>query len=598
MIKNIILDLEIYPNFFLAGMMDINSKKIISLTYDDIPNLKKYIKNNNVTFVTFNGYHFDLRILKYILNHDPTLKEIKAFSDFIILGGTDNQKERYKYCWWNLPHIDLKMVLGGRQCPSLKKLAYRLNLEELESLPISPNKELNEEEKQLIINYNIVDLRNTLALYDHCKPILELRKTLTKLYKVNCDTLSDAQIAEKIMGGEGYWQAPKFETSHIRPIKVAIKGDYHYDDDQLKQFYEKLKTFGIQFVQGFDPIKEKQIFKKHFIDHDEIKNEVIIDLGSLKVSYKMGGLHSIHKKPIYGDLAYEIDVQSFYPHLIITKQIFPYHLGNKFVDKYKEILESRLKDKKEGRKIEADAKKIILNSTFGKYNEFYSKLRDPIAGVSVCINGELAILRLIDLCLINDINVLMVNTDGIITKQNPQNIIKQWEDEQSMPLEVKTIKKYFIKDSNNLCLRYNDDELKIKGVAFSYIPTISKQNNYPVIQKAIVNFLLNDVPLEITIKNEKNIHAFLSLYSHGQTITRVKIAHHHTDDGIDINFLIRYYMSKKDTGNLYRYNGKTWTRITDSKNIIIMNKITGFPADLCYDSYIELAKLKLEKIRK
>ncbi len=647
--NKIIFDLEIFVNFTLVGLLDISTQKVLSLTEPDFGKLHDYLERTQPLLIGFNSQHYDGRILNYILcNYDKTdhlSQEVKEFSDFIIMDAQPELKDYYSNYWWKSPHIDLKNILGGRICPSLKKLAYRLHLPELETLPIDPAKVLTEEDKTNITRYNIVDLKNTQHLFNHCQPLLELRQTLTDIFKVDCRSLSDAQIAEKILGGNRF--ANKFDARHARPMSVVTKEDsYHFDNEKLQSFFIDLMNTSIQFEEIYDVGKGKKTFKRWFVPspkndksssvsqkeilrnekvdflkttYEKVSSEKPAEMDFLKTQnerilaitlptklpceFKFGGMHSIHDKPKRGRFAYEVDVASFYPHLILKHNIYPAHLGVNFTRQYRDILHRRLKFKEEGNKIGADSLKIILNSTFGKFSEWFSKLRDPLCGVSVCLNGELSILRLIDLCEQNLIDVLLVNTDGIITAQNPARVVEQWQAEMEMPLETKPIDVYFIKDSNNLILKFEDGSLKIKGAAFNYEQSISKQTNFPIISKAIVNQLMNDIGMEETIKSEKDIHQFLGAYAKGPSIQQVKLATSIDDPGTPLPNMVRFFLGQNPKPqnpkmNIYRRNAKNWTRIADTENAVILNKISCFPPNLDYNSYLTKAKAKLTKLLK
>ena len=59
------------------------------------------------------------------------------------------------------------------------------------------------------------------------------------------------------------------------------------------------------------------IYKKSFlIDNEELK-EFVIDVQP-KINFAFGGAHSIHKKTIKGGIAWDIDIQSAYPNIILN----------------------------------------------------------------------------------------------------------------------------------------------------------------------------------------------------------------------------------------------------------------------------------------
>jgi hypothetical protein len=66
----------------------------------------------------------------------------------------------------------------------------------------------------------------------------------------------------------------------------------------------------------------------------------------------------------------------------------------------------------------SDALKLSLNSCYGKSNDKYSFLYDPLYTMKTTINGQLMLTMLCE-SLVNsipDLTMLQVNTDGITVK--------------------------------------------------------------------------------------------------------------------------------------------------------------------------------------
>ena len=88
-------------------------------------------------------------------------------------------------------------------------------------------------------------------------------------------------------------------------------------------------------------------------------------------SYQMGsgGLHSCEKSRVLevdeDEVLCDLDVQSYYPSMIIEYGFSPEALGDKFTEVYSDIYKRRIEGKKSGNKVVADSLKIVLNSSFG-----------------------------------------------------------------------------------------------------------------------------------------------------------------------------------------------------------------------------------------
>src|SRR5271154_3140421 len=125
---DLILDVESYPNYFLAGFKHVQSGKYIRLENDYNPFMLSWILNSYRT-IGFNSITFDLIVLwaSYI-NRDPSF--LKTISDALIRYGKRKEELEREYgfkCYKLLPrqHIDLFNV-----CPlkgSLKLYGARLH---------------------------------------------------------------------------------------------------------------------------------------------------------------------------------------------------------------------------------------------------------------------------------------------------------------------------------------------------------------------------------------------------------------------------------------------------------------------------------------
>jgi hypothetical protein len=606
--SRVILDLEIYKNLALFGWLDLDKKSYKALSHRDLPWIDRQVSGSCPYFVTFNGTWYDLRVLMcaldcyHVLEGPDLLLRLKAMSDWIILGpkavSEDDANDFEEYRWWGHPHLDLKEVLGGRSCCSLKKLACRLRMKAVEALPIDPDALLTDAQAEQIVKYNKLDLVNTAKLYNHCRPQLAMRDALGQVYGQDLRSRSDAQIAEKVLSSTlGRRKPDKFDHSYPRPVEGFLH-NFRYDTMQLRNFFTNLwgKT-SVRFEPTYNPATKKPTFRKLFEVGEDRHDRILINEVVPAVDFRFGGLHSVHKgKAVRGQGGVDLDVASYYPSLILRFGIYPQRLGPKFLEVYQDILDRRLKAKKDGNKVVADGMKIILNSTFGKFAEPYSALFDPLSAVSVCLHGQCAILRLMDLCWYAGCQVIMVNTDGILVDKDPGDAVKRWEEEMKMTLEAKPVARYVVKDSNNHVILYADGTQKVKGVTFAHESTAAKQTNFPVAHRAVVANLLQGTAVEDTIRGCRNVHEFLGVYQKGPSISEVKLATSPSDGGEPVPDLVRYYLGRGDH-HLYRKNAKSWTRVADSGGFVLANAAPeNVPDDLNYDSYVAMANKLLEKL--
>jgi len=102
----------------------------------------------------------------------------------------------------------------------------------------------------------------------------------------------------------------------------------------------------------------------------------------------------------------------------------------------------------------SDGFKLSLNSVYGKSNDIYSFLYDPLYTMKTTLNGQLLLTMLCeDLTLaIPDLQMLQVNTDGITMKirrnaiAKYHNTCKKWENKTKLSLEYVEYSKMIIRD--------------------------------------------------------------------------------------------------------------------------------------------------------
>ena len=75
----------------------------------------------------------------------------------------------------------------------------------------------------------------------------------------------------------------------------------------------------------------------------------------IKIDYGAGGAHACIKPGVYKSndkwMILDLDIDSLYPSLAITQNLYPEHLGPEFIDIYdKEIVSVRLGEKKKPKK--------------------------------------------------------------------------------------------------------------------------------------------------------------------------------------------------------------------------------------------------------
>ena len=148
--------------------------------------------------------------------------------------------------------------------------------------------------------------------------------------------------------------------------------------------------------------------------------------------------------------------------------------------------------------------KIMDNAISGQMKQKGSALYDPMSNNSICINGQLLLLDLIEhiepYC-----ELIQNNTDGIVIKLNDyendfdviDKIVAEWESRTGMSLGFDVITEIWQKDVNNYIFKFEDGKIERKG---AYVkPLNDLDNDLPIVNAAMVAFMVDGVKPERTI---------------------------------------------------------------------------------------------------
>lgn len=281
--------------------------------------------------------------------------------------------------------------------------------------------------------------------------------------------------------------------------------------------------------------------------------------------------------------------------------------------KYEEIKNQRLEFKKQKDKRQAPLK-IVLNSTYGilkdKNNPFY----DPRMSNQVCVTGQLLLLDLVE--KVEHLGeVLQMNTDGVYmymkdmeSVEKVKQIAHEWERRTMLELEFDIYAKIYQRDVNNYIIVDENGHYKSKGCVKKKSPI---DYDLPIITKAIINYCVNDIPIEDTINNCDDLIEFQKIvkvsklykyayYGTVKQITEGKNKFTVRDEGIKLpEKVLRVFASLRDDdkGVFKVKNEKKVEKIANTPDkCFIFNEDVKYekcPDYLDRSYYIELAKEQL-----
>jgi hypothetical protein len=331
------LDMEVYSNYVLvAARTEDGAKHRWQLP--NIAGLVNFIKTH--TLVTFNGTGYDIPLLMLVIRKEP-VEEIKRASDRIIVDGLKywNFEKEFgvKLNRPEVDHIDIMEVapLTG----SLKLYAGKIHAFSVQDLPVDPTLPLTSEQMVEVEEYCFNDLLSTRDLYNALKVQIEMREAMSQTYGIDLRSKSDAQMAEAII---------KSEVEKIKKTKIYKPNDlsgtsFKYRIPEWMSFWE------IDILEDIRNATFEVSDKGSVLLPDELKDKKIEFRGR---EYRMGigGLHSCETKQCLKAtdemLLLDMDVNSFYPSIVLNEKLFPKHIGQEFLQVYRGLVEQRLAHKK------------------------------------------------------------------------------------------------------------------------------------------------------------------------------------------------------------------------------------------------------------
>lgn len=290
-----------------------------------------------------------------------------------------------------------------------------------------------------------------------------------------------------------------------------------------------------------------------------------------------------------------------YPSLAIINHWLPVHLGEDFWNVYSALYKERLAAKRNGELLKSKAFKQALNALTGKMQQESSWAYDPLNVYKIRINGQLILLMLVDRLLALNCKIVQVNTDGVVYIANKSarlaiaDAIKEVEQLTQLTFESDDYESFYQYDVNNYFgvrkgySQSGDPRLIEKKGRFITEIGLSNSMTPVVISKAVINYFLNNEPIDKFIKKDRDIRDFLM----SQSVNKESKVEY---GGKQIQRINRYYASSSGY-YLIRvkdkmYENRSETKITEY-GVRILNKIDATPIDkrhLDYQYYISKAK--------
>ena len=587
----VIVDTEVYSNYFLALFKDIGSGKYRAFEmFEGAPIdailLKKIMRQ--YTTVSFNGLGYDLYIISAAIA-GANCAELKELSDAIIKSKLPSwrvAREKGVSVPQEWDHIDLIEVAPGKA--SLKIYGGRMHAPTMQDLPISPDDKIAEEQRELLRKYCRNDVDTTELLYRKLEPAVRLREQMSEQYGIDLRSKSDAQIAEAVIKSE----LEKLTGKTYRPQKVEIGHVYRYASPSIVTFERQdLRDIYWRILKSPFPVGNNGSVRL-----PEWLQTTKIRIGETEYQMGIGGLHSCEDARFIAasddEALADFDVASYYPSIILKLGLSPEKMGGDFLKVYQSIVTRRLEAKRAGDKITADTLKICVNGSFGKLGSLYSALYAPQLLIQTTLTGQLCLLMLIERLEAHGCRVVSANTDGIVVlfKKTQERIVNEvcfeWMIDTSFDLERSDYKALYSRDVNNYIAVKKDGSTKRKGV-FSE-PGLMKNPEFTIVSEAVAAYLADAKPIEETVRLCRDLTKFVAIRRvDGGGVWRDQY----------LGKAVRFYYSTdvgKDEHIAYAKNKNKVPRSDGARPAMTLG--FAFPPDVHHDRYISLAKEALKGI--
>ena len=468
--KLLFYDYEVFMNDWLVVIIDTDDVKTVIVNDPDA--LAKFHKEHqDDIWVGFNSRNYDQYIHKGILlGFNPY-----RISQFIIADKRKGWEFSNKFNKIKMYNYD---VYKGVTDSSLKTLeAFMGNDIEETSVPFDIDRKLTPNELAETIKYCTHDVEQLIEVF---------------LKRVDDFNTHLAMINEFGLGLE---HLNKTSAQLISVILGSVKGTYDDEwDITLPECLKlgKYKTVGDWFLtnRSNDPL----IYVVAGVEH------IFAD----------GGVHGAIPKFIYickdDEIMIMADVTSLYPSLMILFDLLSRSVKDKARFKHIYDMNIELKKNKDPRR---PIYKLICNTTYGCSGDKYNSMYDPRNRRLVCIYGQVLLLDLIEKLesQVSTFKLIQSNTDGILFKIKRKDfdlvddLVYEWECRTGLNMEFDFFERIYQKDVNNYVAVDYKGKAKTKG---GYVKKLSElDNDLPIINEALNNYMVKNIPIEVTI-NECN----------------------------------------------------------------------------------------------
>ena len=474
-------DFEVFKYDWLVVVKDTATRTTHEIVNSPDELEALYERSKKEIWCGFNSRHYDQYILKAILcGFDP-----KKVNDYIIVKGNPGWKFA-PTMFRNIPLLNYDVMLGTDR--GLKSFEGFMGHDIKEtSVPFDIDRKLTDAEIRETLKYCNHDVDHAMEVFLKRTEEFNTMMYFIKHFKLPIDFISKtkAQLAAEILGGNR--KGESFDDEFQFPILDCL---------ELKKY---------RYIADWYRNPENHDYKK--------KKQDKVMVAGVEHTFSWGGGHGARAKFHASGVFLIIDVTAYYPSLQ-KKYKFGYRVMN-HPENFEFIHDSNIEFKRKGDKKARQPFKIMDNAISGQMKQRQSALFDPMSNNSICINGQLLLLDLVEhiepYCML-----IQNNTDGIVVKLDNyerdfdilDDIVYEWEQRTGMNMEFDTFMgDIYQKDVNNyLLIDRETGAVKAKG---GYVMKLNDLNyDLPIINKALVDYMIKGIPVERTIRECDDLREF------------------------------------------------------------------------------------------
>lgn len=618
-----IYDLQIYQNYIVyIGYQPKYDKWLtyrIGCGHNDFCDMAGHILKSNLVMVGFDNIHGSWQILQYLTDNMRMFEKSSSNSicsqvvlkQAALKDGTAETVPEFRFTVKQIDLFRMWHLYNRNRRATLDDIKFSYHMQRICTLPRDRDRIVEDTDEidcfcknntETIYKFFLTTIgQDRYPLYNGVNKIA-FRNALAEKYKISVTNTADAVLGKRMILYL-YSRAAGIPVSEIREMKTPR------DTVNLGAC---IPEFCAIKSPEFNEVIKKW---KDTVIKADTENDIRIPVmfHDTRFVFSLGGLHSVANPGVFiSDDKYTImdyDVQSLYPSIGKYLGLYPEHLGPVFNKLYTQFIDEKLEeDRKENPdKAKRALLKIMLNAIYGNSNESKSFLYDPMYTYRTTIAGQVFTAMwcelLVKVC--KDVRFLSVNTDGIccLVPKDEADMVGKLNDaicrKFGFAISSCEYSRLIIRDTNNYIAIYPDnskenEHLKLRG-CFEIYSEYYRDTSKKVIQKALKEYFVYNVPIEKTIMEDTDIYDFCLkakaasmdrlLY---RTITNGKI------QSMPIGPFVRYYISTAGQGSVVKITDTgSQTILHPGKSCMLLNNNDIKDYKIDYSFYIsEACKIK------